>query len=209
MLERHKNLIFHLYILGKDTKSIDLVCYKRMFEHENDYFISSFSNKISPKEKPLDTCLDHNQKEVEILLNVREQHFKHLEKLPNSPKVKRTIAVIENILYHFSEWFIDNEFQPPIWKIRENKAPSFEYLPDYSIVWLDKEQLRLTRNQAKVIKVLHEAYKNNRPYLNFSHIAEEAGINADKMSGVFPRDKETMHKLIFLDNGKNQYKLNI
>ena len=120
MLERHKNLIFHLYILGKDTKSIDLVCYKRMFEHENDYFISSFSNKISPKEKPLDTCLDHNQKEVGILLNVREQHFKHLEKLPNSPKVKRTIAVIENILYHFSEWFIDNEFQPPIWKIREN-----------------------------------------------------------------------------------------
>ena len=84
-------------------------------------------------------------------------------------------------------------------------------MQDYSSVWLKDVHYNLTVVQSGVIKVLHEAYKDRRPYLNFSTIISrrEVHTNADKMSDIFKKNKKAMHALIELNRTIMQYKLNI
>lgn len=203
---------FRLYEVREDGEGINLILYIVDLDAENDYTINTKENHITDQNIDFEKdSKDQNSKEVKVVMEARSKYRGLKTQMPNSTKVQRRLQAIENILWHFFEWFQDNSFPLP-----ENIRPignteEFAHLQDYSSVWLKDVPYNLTVVQSGVIKVLHEAYKDRRPYLNFSTIRSEceARTNADKMSDIFKMNKEAMHALIVRDRSRNQYMLNI
>jgi hypothetical protein len=203
---------FRLYEVREDGEGIDLILYMVDLDAKNDYTIGTKENHITDQNIDFEKdSKDQNSKEVKVVMEARSKYRGLKTQMPNSTKVQRRLQVIENIFWHFFEWFQDNSFPLP-----ENIRPignteEFAHLQDYSSVWLKDVHYNLTVVQSGVIKVLHEAHKERRPYLNFSTIRSgcEAHTNADKMSDIFKTNKEAMHALIVRDRSRNQYMLNI
>ena len=203
---------FRLYGVREDGEGIDLILYMVDLDAENDYTIGTKEKHIAGQDIDFKkVSKDQNSKEVKVVMEARSKYRGLKTQMPNSTKVQRRLQAIENIFWHFFEWFQDNSFPLP-----ENIRPignteEFAHLQDYSSVWLKDVHYNLTLVQSGVIKVLHDAYKDRRLYLNFSTIRSEceAHTNADKMSDIFKTNKEAMHALIVRDRSRNQYMLNI
>ena len=203
---------FRFYEVREDGEGIDLILYMVDLDAENDYTINTKENHITDQNIDFEKdSKDQNSKEVIAVMEARSKYRGLKTKMPDSTKVQRRLQVLENIYWNFLEWFQDNNFPFP-----ENIRPignteGFAYLEDYSSVWIKGVPYNLTVVQSGVIKVLHDAYKDRRPYLNFSTIRNgcEANTNADKMSDIFKTNKEAMHALIVRDRSRNQYMLNI
>jgi len=207
-----KDTHFRLYDVREDGEGIDLTLYMVDLDAENDYTIGTKEKHITGQDVDFEkVSIDQNSKEVKAVMEARSKYRGLKTQMPDSTKVQRRLQVIENIHWHFFEWFQDNNFPLP-----ENIRPignteEFAHLKDYSSVWLKDVRYELNEIQSGIIQVLHEAHKDGKPYLNFSTIIDkcDAPTNADKMSDIFKKHKETMHALIFYNRSRTQYKLNI
>ena len=212
MNEMTRDTHFRLYEVREDGEGIDFTLYMVNLDAENDYTLDTREKHITEQDVDFEkVSIGQNSKEVIAVMEARSKYRYLKNKMPDSTKVQRRLQAIENIHWHFFEWFQDNSFPLPENIRLIGNAEEFAHLEDYSFVWIKGIPYNLTVVQSDVIKVLHEAYKDRRPYLNFSTIKSgcEAHTNADKMSDIFKMNKEAMHALIVRDRSRNQYMLNI
>ena len=154
---------------------------------------------------------NHNTKEYltasEQLKFVRDE----LQDLPDSPKVQNQGALFQEVIASLRVWFEENGLNCP----EENQARvsasarEFKHSPDYSQVALGKQTFKLTPNQAKIIKVLHEAPQNDLPSVGMEYIRREAGVPAQRLSDVFKSRPEAWKALIHYDKHTRTYTLNM
>ena len=212
MNEMTRDTHFRFYEVREDGEGIDFTLYMVNLDAKDDCTVDTMEKHVTGQDVDFEkVSIDQNSKEVKAVMEARSKYRGLKTKMPDSTKVQRRLQAIENIHWHFFEWFQDNNFPLP-----ENIRPignteEFAHLEDYSSVWIKGVTYNLTVVQSGVIKVLHEAHKNRRSYLNFSTIIDkcDAPTNADKMSDIFKKHKETMHALIFYNRSRTQYKLNI
>jgi hypothetical protein len=212
MNEMTRDTHFRLYEVREDGEGIDFILYMVNLDAKNDYTIDTREKHVTGQNVDFEkVSIDQNSKEVIVVMEARSKYQGLKTKMPDSTKVQRRLQVLENIYWNFLAWFEGNDLPLP-----ENIRPignteEFAHLEDYSSVWIKGVTYNLTVVQSGVIKVLHEAHKNRRPYLNFSTIISrcEAPTNADKMSDIFKTNKEAMYALIVRDRSRNQYMLNI
>ena len=212
MNEMTRDTYFRLYEVRADGEGIDCTLYMVNLDAKNDYTIDTREKHITEEDVDFEkVSIGQNSKEVIAVTEARSKYRGLKIQMPNSTKVQRRLQAIENIHWHFFEWFQDNNFPLP-----ENIRPignteEFAHLKDYSSVWLKDVRYELNEIQSVIIQVLHEAHKDGKPYLNFSTIIDkcDAPTNADKMSDIFKKHKETMHALISYNRSRTQYKLNI
>ena len=203
---------FRFYEVREDGEGIDFTLYMVNLDAKDDCTVDTREKHVTGQDVDFEkVSIDQNSKEVIAVMEARSKYRGLKTKMPDSTKVQRRLQVLENIYWNFLEWFQDNNFPLP-----ENIRPignteKFAHLEDYSTVWLKNVRYKLTEVQSGIIKVLHEAYKFGKPYLNFPTIISKCGAhtNADKMSDIFKRHKETMHALISYNRSRTQYKLNI
>ena len=129
-----------------------------------------------------------------------------LDKIRDSPKLKRYNKFVQDVIAYFDKWFMNNDYEA---LILTSSGENFKQFNEYSTVWLNDSEYQLTVNQSKVVKILHRAHKERRSWLRSTRIFDEARIQADKMSDVFKNHKEIMHALIEYNRSRQQYRLKL
>ena len=153
--------------------------------------------------------MDNNLETIDGLNEVRSKYITMLDENPDSPKIRKILDATADIIRHFQEWFDEKNIEFPANYTLNIYRKDFKYINDYSTVWMKDKKFELTKNQSRVIQILHEAHKSDVSQLNLSTIISKTGVNADKMSDIFKRNKDAMNALIYLNRSRSQYKLNI
>ena len=209
MKEIHIDNIFHLYDPHQDGKGINLIVYRFNDNAKNYYTIFEIQNHKTDGSGFHKISKDNNLDTIDGLYEVRSKYKTMLDENPDSPKIHKILKATADIIRHFQEWFDDNEIEFPANYTPNIYLKDFKYMDDYYRVWMKDKKFDLTQNQACVIKILHEAHKSGKAYLNFSSIIFKVGGEADKMSDIFKKNKDAMHALIHYNKSLTQYKLNI
>jgi hypothetical protein len=84
----------------------------------------------------------------------------------------------------------------------------FEYSPDYSTVTLRGNTFSLTKRQAKVVELLHKAYKANTPELLHAYILEQLGTPHSRLRDSF-RKPGLWNSLFISSRGKIRLKITL
>ena len=85
----------------------------------------------------------------------------------------------------------------------------FRQEADYRRVWIYGVGFSLTRTQACVVKILHEAYLKRAPWLSGKTVLKEAGSASMQMFHVFRSHKTPHWRLLIESDGRRMYRLNI
>lgn len=84
----------------------------------------------------------------------------------------------------------------------------FKHNPDYTRVFLKGKEYDLPYDKGKLIKVLHEAYKNGCPVLSKKDAMEKAGLKG-RFTDLFKTARELKQALIVEENNGRSCRLNI
>ncbi len=85
----------------------------------------------------------------------------------------------------------------------------FKHSPDYRSVIIQEQTFTLTPNQAHVIKLLHEAYKNKPRDLGQDYILEEIGSPSSRLRSIFRSTAGACEALIAKGEKKGTVRLKI
>ena len=85
----------------------------------------------------------------------------------------------------------------------------FKHSRDYRSINKDGQDYTLTTNQAIVIDLLHENYKQGTPDISQTFILDTIGTNTTRLRDVFKDNPEAWNNLVAQGKRKGLYRLNI
>ena len=144
-------------------------------------------NDFPLDDKTLETCKEHNDKQVSSLNQSIEEVRDYLNANPDSTKRKNQLEYLSNALDHYVNWYKKTQFNfsdPPT--IMPNKIGIFSANRDFSIVSIGDTTYRLRESQSKIVKVLYENANEGVDGLTYQVISNKAGLtSSSKMSNYF------------------------
>jgi len=110
------------------------------------------------------------------------------------------------ILWSRSEAQIDDDR-----RLEENHPMNFSHSPDYRSVTKNGKNYSLTTNQAAIIQLLHEAFKNGNPEISQELVFDRIGSDAynPRIRDTFKSNPEASKELIVPGKRKGLIRLNI
>jgi len=173
-------------IIEQNEESFFQIC-TIVFDIEEPLNHSFTPNNISPDNKTLETCKEHNDGQVSSINQFIEKVKDYLSANPNSTKRKSQLEYLSNTLDHFVNWYEENQLPfPDTPTIMPNKIGIFSANRDFSIISIRDTTFRLRESQSKIVQVLYESADDGVDGLTYPEIARRTGLTTySKMSNYF------------------------
>lgn len=94
-------------------------------------------------------------------------------------------------------------------KATEDSARLFTHSPDYRTVTIRGEKYTLTAQQAPMIQILHEAYKNGNSDVSIAHILEHLEKESSRWQDTFKSNPTARKALVTSGERKGTLRLNL
>ena len=144
-------------------------------------------NDFPLDDKTLETCKEHNDKQVSSLNQSIEEVRDYLNANPDSTKRKNQLEYLSNALDHYVNWYKKTQFNfSDTPTIMPNKIGIFSANRDFSIVSIGDVTYQLRPSQSKIVKVLYESACEGVDGLTYQVISNKAGLtSSSKMASYF------------------------
>jgi len=119
------------------------------------------------------------------------------------------VHLLESLGMNITALSPDNPFIIPQVDIskRENTRVEFEHSDDFRWVKLRGAEFKLSKRRAKVIAILHDAYRVRKPVLSWEQISSRLGDISHSMSALFK--KSPAWKTLIIEVSPGLYRLNL
>ena len=157
------------------------------FDPDDKLYLLFSSEEYPDETATVDSCREHNDEQVNIILQSMEQVKGYLIDNPDSTKRKNQLKFLANTFDHFVNFYVDNKLPfPNVPTIMPNKIGIFSANRDFSIVSIGDTTYRLRESQSKIVKVLYENANEGVDGLTYQVISNKAGLtSSSKMSNYF------------------------
>ena len=109
MNEMIRDTYFRLYEVREDGEGIDFTLYMVNLDAKDDCTIDNREKHVTGQDVDFEkVSIDQNSKEVKAVMEARSKYRGLKTKMPDSTKVQRRLQALENIYWHFFEWFQEN-----------------------------------------------------------------------------------------------------
>lgn len=148
------------------------------------------SKDYNLKENTLQTCQEHNDEQVKLLLGSKAEIEKEIAQGDDGSKTLTQLDYIKNTLKHFRNWYYEHQISfPDAPTIMPNKIGIFSSNLDFSLVFVGQTTYRLSENQSKIIKALYKSTVEGVDGLTYQEIANRAGLTpSSRVSSYFQSD---------------------
>lgn len=132
--------------------------------------------------------------------------FRLADKLPQQPIIanREDLVVLKEHEEEFKNTLKINE---STFKTRNSEPIIFEVSGDYLEVIMRGREFLLGDIQGKIIKQLHEAYLQDKPWVSGKTLTHEAGSENEKLHAIF--SNEFVREALIRSNGNGRYRLNL
>jgi len=144
-------------------------------------------NDFPLDDKTLETCKEHNDKQVSSLNQSIEEVRDYLNANPDSTKRKNQLEYLSNALDHYVNWYKKTQLNfPDTPTIMPNKIGIFSANRDFSIVSIRDVPYQLRPSQSKIVQALYSNSKEGLSGLTYMEIANITNLTTyGKMSYYF------------------------
>ena len=109
MNEMTRDTHFRFYEVREDGEGIDFTLYMVNLDAKDDCTVDTREKHVTGQDVDFEkVSIDQNSKEVIAVMEARSKYRGLKTKMPDSTKVQRRLQALENIYWHFFEWFHEN-----------------------------------------------------------------------------------------------------
>jgi len=178
---------FELHDIINTGKKVRLEVTIISFDPDDKLYLL-FSSEENPDETAtVDSCREHNDKQVSSLNQSIEEVRDYLNANPDSTKRKNQLEYLSNALDHYVNWYKKTQLNfPDTPTIMPNKIGIFSANRDFSIVSIRDVPYQLRPSQSKIVQALYSNSKEGLSGLTYMEIANITNLTTyGKMSYYF------------------------
>lgn len=178
---------FELHDIINTGKKVRLEVTIISFDPDDKLYLL-FSSEENPDDTAtVDSCREHNDEQVNIILQSMEQVKVYLIDNPDSTKRKNQLIFLANTYDHFVNFYSDNKLPlPDVPTFMSNQTGIFSANGDFSKVSIGDVTYQLRPSQSKIVRVLYESINEGVDGLTYQVISNKAGLtSSSKMSNYF------------------------